>query len=278
MDPEPPLAPCDRPDPLTNGFGPEIRQRYLPPPPPLSCPTPCLSPGAGGGWGTSQHKSFCYGSLCCEVLPLVSRVLLALLHLPSLPLKGPNHHPTVLPKAFQWKVVSMCRSLRPSAAGPRNFTPSRSRSRSQYIGSPLNASYAEFFRFVLQFLCLKMCVYGGSAVPWGKGGGGSLGNRPPGGGGGPSSLGWGRTRGGVGVQFCCAEFRQTMPIPNVDLSGIPVTPWRPSSRPYVCCWRRGPPSAGTDGEEGVTPVMHQTVHRRRRRGLPPPPPPCPSNV
>ena len=59
-------------------------------------------------------------------------------------------------------------------------------SRSPYIGSPLNVSYAEFFRFMLQILCLQMCVYGGSAIPQG-------------GGGGPSSLGWGRTRGGGGV-------------------------------------------------------------------------------
>ena len=51
--------------------------------------------------------------------------------------------------------------------GPRNFTPSRSRSRSPYIGSPLNASYAEFFRFMLQFLCLQMCVYSGGVVPQG---------------------------------------------------------------------------------------------------------------
>ena len=35
------------------------------------------------------------------------------------------------------------------------------------MGSPLNASYAEFFRFMLQFLCLQICVYGGSAVPQG---------------------------------------------------------------------------------------------------------------
>ena len=49
----------------------------------------------------------------------------------------------------------------------RNFTPSRSRSRSSYIGSPLDESYAEFFHFMLQFLCLQMCVYGGSAVPQG---------------------------------------------------------------------------------------------------------------
>ena len=29
-----------------------------------------------------------------------------------------------------------------------------------YIGSPLDKSYAEFFHFMLQFLCLQMCVYG----------------------------------------------------------------------------------------------------------------------
>ena len=66
-----------------------------------------------------------------------------------------------------------------------NFTPSWSRSRSPYIGSPLNVSYAEFFRFMLQFLCLQMCVYSGSVFP--QGGVGGL-----------SSLGWGRTRGGGG--------------------------------------------------------------------------------
>ena len=100
----------------------------------------------------------------------------------------------------------MCRSSRSNGAGPRSFTPRRSRSTSQYIGSPLNACSAEFFRFVLQFLCLKACVHGGSAVPPGGDGGPSLGNRPPGGGGGPCSLGWGRTRGGGGYS---ESLRQT---------------------------------------------------------------------
>ena len=122
-------------------------------PPPLVLPHPLSFPR--GGWGTvtcSTQKFF---------LPLT--VLL-----------WQNHHPRVLPKAFQWKVVSMCKSSRSSGAGPRKFTPSWSRSRSQYIGSPLNVSYAEFFRFMLQFLCLKMCVYGRGAVPQGGGGGPSL--------------------------------------------------------------------------------------------------------
>ena len=41
---------------------------------------------------------------------------------------------------------------------PRNFTPSWSRSRSPY--SPLNTSYAEFFRFMLQLLVpANLCVW-----------------------------------------------------------------------------------------------------------------------
>ena len=38
---------------------------------------------------------------------------------------------------------------------------------SPYNGTPLNASCAEFFRLMLQFPCLQMYVYGGSAVPKG---------------------------------------------------------------------------------------------------------------
>ena len=67
------------------------------------------------------------------------------------------------------------------------------------MGSPLNVSYVQFFRFMLQFLCLQMCVCSGSAVPQGGGGVPSLGDRPPGGGGEPSSLAWGTTRGGGGM-------------------------------------------------------------------------------
>ena len=45
----------------------------VPPPPSLSCPTPC--PSLGGGWGLSlgQHKNFCYDSLCCYVGDCVVR-------------------------------------------------------------------------------------------------------------------------------------------------------------------------------------------------------------
>ena len=129
------------------------------------------------------------------------------LRLPSRRLRRQNHHPRVLPKAFQWKVVSMCKRSRSSGAGPRNFTPRRSRSRSPYISSPLNVSYAEFFRFMLQFLCLQVCVCGGSAVPQGGGGGGgpSLGNRPPGGSGGSPSLG-GKDKG-WGVHVFTAKIK-----------------------------------------------------------------------
>ena len=62
----------------------------------------------------------------------------------------------------------MCKSSRSSGVDQEKcFTPIWLRSRSPYIGSPLNVSYAEFFRFMLQILCLQMCVYGGSAVPQG---------------------------------------------------------------------------------------------------------------
>ena len=63
------------------------------------------------------------------------------------------------------------------------------------MGSPLNISYASFFRFMLQFLCLQMCVYGGSAVPQGGGGGPSLGDHPPGAGGGGVFPGVGNDKG-----------------------------------------------------------------------------------
>ena len=64
---------------------------------------------------------------------------------------------------------------------------------------PLNASYAECFRFMLQLLCLQMCVYGGGAVPNGGDGGPSLGNRPPRGWWGTVFLGVGNDKGCVRV-------------------------------------------------------------------------------
>ena len=54
----------------------------------------------------------------------------------------------------------------------------------------------KFFGFMLQFLWLQMCVYGGSAVPQGGGGGPSLGDRPPGGGWGTVFPGVGKDKGG----------------------------------------------------------------------------------
>ena len=123
----------------------------------------------------------------------------------------------------------MFKNSRSNGAGRRNSTPSKSRSKFHYIGSPLSARndfhivallafichcdklctnvlYAVLFRLVPQFLCPTVCVYGGTTVPQG-GGRPSLGDRPPGGGRGPSSLGWGRTRGGrvsehILVQSC----------------------------------------------------------------------------
>ena len=101
-----------------------------------------------------------------------------------------NHHSRVLPKAFQWSGEHVQEF---QVKWSRTKKPSWSRSRSQYIGSPLNASYAVFFRFAVQFLSLKMCMYGGSMVPRG-GGRASLG-------GGPSSM-VGQDGGGGGTLWC----------------------------------------------------------------------------
>ena len=73
---------------------------YLPPPlvlPPLSFPM--------GGWGT----------VTCSTQNFSLRLIVLLWQ---------NHHPRVLPKAIQWKLVSMRKSSRSSGAGPRKFTPS----------------------------------------------------------------------------------------------------------------------------------------------------------
>ena len=113
----------------------------------------------------------------------------------------------------------MFKNSRSNGAGRRNSTPSESRSKFHYIGSPLSACMIFILLHYLlsfvtatssahqRFLC---CVISSSAAisvphsvcvqryygPLGVGGGPSLGDRPPGGGGGPSSLGWGRTRRG----------------------------------------------------------------------------------
>ena len=41
--------------------------KYPPPTPPVSFPTPCRSPGGGGGASLGQPKIFRCGSLCCCV-------------------------------------------------------------------------------------------------------------------------------------------------------------------------------------------------------------------
>ena len=76
----------------------------------------------------------------------------------------------------------------------------------------LLSSYAESFRFMLQFLCLWPANVACTVVvrsPRGGGGGPSLGHHPQGGGRGPSSLGWGRTRGGrvSDSALCCVVLR-----------------------------------------------------------------------
>ena len=66
-----------------------------PTPPPLVLPHPLSFPR--GGWGTVTCST--------QNFSLQLTVLL-----------WQNHHPRVLPKAFQWKVVSMCKSSRSSRA------------------------------------------------------------------------------------------------------------------------------------------------------------------
>ena len=140
--------PCFR-SPLGPSMDWRSTKKNPPTPPPLELPHPLSFPR--GGWGT----------VTCSTQNFSLQLTVLLLQ---------NHYPRVLPKAFQRKVVSMCKSSRSSGAGPRKCTPSWSRSRSPYISSPLNVSYAEVFCFrlqFLQFLCLQMCVYGSSAVPQG---------------------------------------------------------------------------------------------------------------
>ena len=119
--------------------------RIVPPPPP--CPSPPLVLPQGGLGDRHLLKPKIFVAAHCVVVA-----------------KPP---PKSAAQSIPVESVSMCKSSRSSGAGPRKFTPSWSRSRSPYIGSPLNVSYAEFFHFMLQILCLQMCVYGGSAVPQG---------------------------------------------------------------------------------------------------------------
>ena len=70
----------------------------IPPPPPLVLPHPLCFPR--GGWGT----------VTCSTQNFSMQLTVLLWQ---------NHHPRVRPKAFQWKVVSVCKSSRSSGAGPR---------------------------------------------------------------------------------------------------------------------------------------------------------------
>ena len=126
------------------------------PSPPVSFPTPCRSPG-GGGVGDRHlvNPKFFVAAHC--VVVWVGVLWGTTTCIPC------THGRTFCSLLLKWNLTTQpCFPL-----GPRNFTPSRSRSRSPYIGSPLNASYAECFRFMLQFLCLQMCMYGWGVVPQG---------------------------------------------------------------------------------------------------------------
>ena len=141
-------------------------------------PHPLSFPGGGGGGPSlGQPKIFRCGSLCCcvggcvvghyHLHPLHSwqDILLtfAEMELDNTTMVPPGTSVMFIRSTGEPVLAQVVGLM----AGPRNFTLSRSRSRSPYIGSPLNASYAECFRFMLQFLCLQMCVYGWGVVPQG---------------------------------------------------------------------------------------------------------------
>ena len=78
-------------------------------PPPPCCSPPLVVPRRGGGGLGDRHlvnTKFFVAAHCCVGDCVVC------LRLPSLLPRRQNHHPRVLPKAFQWKVESMCKSSR----------------------------------------------------------------------------------------------------------------------------------------------------------------------
>ena len=120
-----------------------------------------------------------------------------------------------------------------------------------YIGSPLNVSYAEFFCFMLQFLCLQMCVHGGSAVPQGVVGDRHLVTVPRGWWG-TVFLGVEKDKRGVGTGF-----QEIAGITIFDVSTLMETPRQQGLSTHFCCfhalWRAwdggsipvAPPFSGT---------------------------------
>ena len=131
------------------------KQSELPPPPPLVVPHPLLFPGARvGGLSLGQPKIFHCGSSCC----CVGYCVVGHYHL----------HPL-----HSWQDILL------TFAGMEldsttMFPPRTSVMFIRSTGEPVLAqvvghsehgdAYAEFFRFMLQFLCLQMCVYGGGGV------------------------------------------------------------------------------------------------------------------
>ena len=130
----------------------------------------------------------------------------------------------------------MFKNSRSNGSGRKNSTPSESRSKFHYIGSPLSARMIFIFlHYLLSFVtvtssahqrCLCSVISSSAAIsvphrvrvwryygPLGDGGGPSLGDRPPGGGGGPSSLGWGRTRRG-GYYTRCVYWGEFVDLPT----------------------------------------------------------------
>ena len=137
-------------------------------PPPFVLPHPLSFPGGGGGASLGQPKIFRCGSLCCcvcdcvvghcHLYPLYSwqDILLtfAEMELDSTTMFPPGTNVLFIRSTGEPVLAQVVGHSEHGDASP-------------YNGTPLNTSHAEFFRFMLQFLCLQMCVYGSSAVPQG---------------------------------------------------------------------------------------------------------------
>ena len=127
------------------------------PPPPCRSPPLVVPRGGGGGPSLGQPKIFRCGSLCC----CVSDCVVGHYHL----------HPL-----HSWQDILLT-FAEMELDTTTMFPPGTSVMFIRSTGEPVLAqvvghsergdAYAEFFRFMLQFLCLQMCVYGGGVVPQG---------------------------------------------------------------------------------------------------------------
>ena len=173
------------------------------PPPPLVVPHPLLFPGGGGGASLGQPKIFRCGSLCC----CVGDCVVGHYHLHPL-----HSWQDILLTFAEMEVDST--TMFPPGTSVMFICSTGEPVLAQVVGhSEHGDAYAEFFRFMLQFLCLQMCVYSGGVVPQGGVGDrhlvtipqGVVGNRFP----------WGGERQGGGIKDCLQKWYSISgPIPQ----------------------------------------------------------------